>query len=82
MTTNRPIHIIEIACTPGGAYVYRQDPVRRVNKRLNLDASFYTLLQKISLTLFEKMPIQQAFAGRDYKTDTTMCHNQLNLFES
>jgi len=34
-----------------------------VKKRLNLDASLYTLLQIFSLTLFEKMPIQQAFAG-------------------
>lgn len=37
-----------------------------VKKRLGLDASLYTLLQIFSLTLFEKMPIQQAFAGNDY----------------
>ena len=40
-----------------------------VKKRLNLDASLYTLLQIFSLTLFEKMPIQQAFAGSDYIPD-------------
>lgn len=32
-----------------------------VKKRLGLDHSLHTLLQILSLTLFEKMPIQQAF---------------------
>jgi len=51
-----------------------------VKKRLNLDASLYTLLQILSVTLFEKMPIQQAFpcdANRTTEGDTC---NQLNLF--
>ncbi|MGA7948685.1 MAG: IS4 family transposase [Thiobacillaceae bacterium] len=51
-----------------------------VKKRLNLDASLYTLLQIFSLTLFEKMPIQQAFAGGDHKSDQGNICNQLNLF--
>ena len=34
-----------------------------VKKRLDLDASLYTLLQTLSVTLFEKMPIHQALAG-------------------
>ncbi len=51
-----------------------------VKKRLNLDASLYTLLQIFSLTLFEKMPIQQAFAGSEYKFDQASNGNQLNLF--
>ncbi|BBJ22256.1 hypothetical protein W01_01830 [Candidatus Nitrotoga sp. AM1P] len=34
-----------------------------IKKRLNLDASLYTLLQILSVTLFEKMPIQQAYSG-------------------
>ena len=51
-----------------------------VKKRLNLDASLYTLLQIFSLTLFEKMPIQQAFAGNDYISDQNTTNNQLNLF--
>ena len=34
-----------------------------VKKRLDLDASLYTLLQILSVTLFEKMPIHQALAG-------------------
>jgi hypothetical protein len=51
-----------------------------VKKRLNLDASPYTLLQILSVTLFEKMPLQQAFPGNDSSSDSTMLNNQLNLF--
>ena len=51
-----------------------------VKKRLNLDASLYTLLQIFSLTLFEKMPIQQAFAGNDTLQNQDENNNQLNLF--
>jgi len=51
-----------------------------VKKRLNLNASLYTLLQIFSLTLFEKMPIQQAFAGSDYKSEQSVNRNQLTLF--
>ena len=51
-----------------------------VKKRLNLDASLYTLLQILSLTLFEKMPLQQAFAGNDYENTEGVPRNQLNLF--
>lgn len=32
-----------------------------VKKRLNLDASLYTLLQILSVMSFEKIPLQQAF---------------------
>ena len=51
-----------------------------VKKRLKLDASLYTLLQIFSLTLFEKMPIQQAFAGNDPFQNQDQNTNQLNLF--
>ncbi len=51
-----------------------------VKKRLNLDASLYTLLQFFSLTLFEKMPIQQAFAGSNHFPNQDQNNNQLNLF--
>ncbi len=52
-----------------------------VKKRLNLDASLYTLLQILSVTLFEKMPLQQAFTT---KTSSENQHNpasQLFLFD-
>ena len=51
-----------------------------VKKRLNLDASLYTLLQILSVTLFEKMPLQQAFPGRDYKIPDGVSCKQRNLF--
>jgi hypothetical protein len=51
-----------------------------VKKRLNLEASLYTLLQILSVTLFEKMPLQQAFTGSDYKMINGVPCNQLNLF--
>ena len=51
-----------------------------VKKRLNLDASLYTLLQILSVTLFEKMMLCQAVAGADYKPDNDVHCNQLNLF--
>jgi IS4 transposase len=51
-----------------------------VKKRLNLGASLYTLLQILSVTLFEKMLIHQAVTGIQYKpSDHAQC-NQLNLF--
>ena len=52
-----------------------------VKKRLNLDASLYTVLQILSVTVFEKMPVQQAFPGSDYNSENTMTSNQRNLFE-
>lgn len=37
-----------------------------VKKRLALDALLSTLLQILSVTLFEKMPLQQAFPDNDH----------------
>jgi hypothetical protein len=54
--------------------------VTLVKKRLALDASLYTLLQILSVTLFEKMPIYQTLAQDDPKCDTLQVTNQLNLF--
>lgn len=53
-----------------------------IKKRLNLDASLYTLLQILSVTLFEKMPIQQALQGIGGQPENTDFSNQLNLFDS
>jgi hypothetical protein len=51
-----------------------------VKKRFDLDASLYTLLQIFSVTLFEKMPIQQAFLRHRYTSEPDQSDNQLNLF--
>ena len=51
-----------------------------VKKRLALDASLYTLLQILSVTLFEKIPLHQALTQDDSKSDPLQINNQLNLF--
>jgi len=51
-----------------------------IKRRLRLDASLYTLLQILSVTIFEKMPIQTALSSEDNKSDSTASANQLNLF--
>jgi len=51
-----------------------------VKKRLNLDASLYTLLQILSVTLFEKMLIRHAVTGTAHKSSDDAQYNQLNLF--
>jgi len=56
--------------------------VALVHKRLNLKTSLYTLLQVISVTFFEKMPIQSAFALDNLQFDNGADENQLNLFLS
>lgn len=51
-----------------------------IKKRLQVPASLYTLLQILSVTLFEKSPLAQvlsAIADKDESADDT---NQLNLF--
>ena len=50
-----------------------------VKKRLDLDAS--TLLQILSVTLFEKMPLHQALAGDENRCNASQITNQLNLFD-
>lgn len=51
-----------------------------MKKRLNLEESLYTILQILSVTVFEKMPILQALEGGRYRTQDSEVANQLNLF--
>ena len=50
-----------------------------VKKRLKLDRSLYTILQILSVTMFEKTPILQVLSSPNYETDATDGDNQLNL---
>jgi Domain of unknown function (DUF4372)/Transposase DDE domain len=50
-----------------------------VRKQLGLKASLYTLLQVLSVTVFEKMPLQSAFLAQADESDNAMGNNQLNL---
>ena len=49
-------------------------------KQLAPNRSLYTLLQILSLSLFEKMPILQAFSQTDYNVQNNQNDNQLSLF--
>jgi hypothetical protein len=52
-----------------------------VRKRLGLEASLYQILQILSLTLFEKMPILQALQPSDSQNESDENCNQLILFD-
>lgn len=51
-----------------------------VKKRLDLDMSLYTILQILSVTLFEKFDVLQALTFCDYKVEDNDVCNQLLLF--
>ena len=51
-----------------------------VKKRLALDRSLYTILQILSVTLFEKTSILQALSGSTRENNDTENDNQPNLF--
>ena len=52
-----------------------------VKKELQLDASLYTLLQILSVSVFEKTQLSQAFASSGQLPEQTDFANQLNLFD-
>jgi hypothetical protein len=52
-----------------------------VKKRLAIEASLYTILQMISVTAFEKIPIDQMLAMAPLTTANHPSDNQLNLFD-
>ncbi len=52
-----------------------------VKKELQLDASLYSLLQILSVSVFEKTQLSQAFSGNGQFQDQTDLSNQLNLFD-
>jgi hypothetical protein len=52
-----------------------------IRKRLGLEASLYQILQILSVTLFEKVPILQALETSDFQGDLVATRNQLMLFD-
>jgi hypothetical protein len=52
-----------------------------VRKRLGLESSLYQILQILSLTLFERVPILQALQPSDFQDESGEDSNQLILFE-
>jgi hypothetical protein len=53
-----------------------------VKKRLGLKASLYTILQMLSVTIFEKTPLDQMLAIKQPASDPSQFDNQLNLFDN
>ena len=51
-----------------------------MKKRLQIEASLYTILQVLSVSSFERIDINQLLAKSHYKTDPDELDNQLNLF--
>lgn len=52
-----------------------------VRKQLGLKTSLYQILQILSITLFEKVPILQALQASEYEDDLVHDGNQLTLFD-
>jgi DDE family transposase/uncharacterized protein DUF4372 len=52
-----------------------------VKKELEIDASLYTLLQILSVSIFEKTPILCALGEKLAETEDSRAANQLNLFD-
>ena len=53
-----------------------------IKKRLNIEASLYSILQILSLTVFETMPLNQVLTGCDRNMKNENSDNQLNLFDN
>ncbi len=52
-----------------------------MKKRMKINLSLYTILQILSITLFEKKPLIQVLTASDYKKQITSNHIQLKLFD-
>ncbi len=52
-----------------------------IKKRMNLDISLYTMLQILSITVFNKTPLLQLFTNTSYENKITTNDNQLKLFD-
>jgi transposase len=51
-----------------------------IKKRMNIQESLYTILQVLSVSLFERTSMFQLLTFYDYTNDTDANHNQMNLF--
>lgn len=56
-------------------------PVATTKKRLGIDLSLYTILQILSVSIFEKTPLQELFLQADYKNPRPPRPNQLLIFD-
>ena len=52
-----------------------------IKKRLQLQASLYTILQVLSVNVFEQIPLYQLLTMTSYENEMTITDNQLKLFD-
>ena len=52
-----------------------------IKKRLGIDASLYTILQVLSVTVFEKTPLLHVLSEAEHTEESHTSYNQLNLFD-
>lgn len=52
-----------------------------IKKRLHIDASLYTILQVLSVTVFKKTPLLQVLSEAERTEESHPSYNQLNLFD-
>jgi hypothetical protein len=52
-----------------------------VKKRLGIERDLYTILQILSVTLFEKTELEQALSSEASPISEGQSHNQLQLFD-
>ena len=52
-----------------------------IKKRFDIDASLYTILQVLSVTVFEKTSLRQMLSEPEPTENDHPQHNQLNLFD-
>ena len=52
-----------------------------IKKRLKLKQELYTILQILSICIFEKVPINQLFENENYKNKPAVDYNQLKMFD-
>ena len=70
-------HSTKLSRTTSPVYVL----VAIIKKRLNLNASLHTLLQILSVTLFEKLDLAEALTLDSQEQNDALCPNQLELFD-
>ncbi len=56
-------------------------PIAIIKKRLDIDASLYTILPVLSVTAFEKTSLLQLLSEAEPTEERHPSHNQLNLFD-
>jgi len=52
-----------------------------MKKKLKLEQELYTILQILSISIFEKVPVNQLFENDNYKNNKNSDYNQLKMFD-